>query len=215
MNHIYLISGLGADKRAFQRLKFEGFDITCLDWIKPVKNESLEDYCVRLVDQIKHFRPILIGLSFGGVVAIEIAKIIEVEKIILISSVETKNQLPLYLRIVGILGLCKLVPISKLKTSGALSEWFFGVTCEQEKKMLNEILADTNPDFLLWAFAKIPTWQNKRVHPNTFHIHGEEDRIFPIKNIKPVIPIQGGSHFMILNRAEEISRKVNEILMLS
>jgi len=44
------------------------------------------------------------------------------------------------------------------------------------------------------------------------HIHGDQDRIFPIKNIKPDYVIKGGTHMMVWNRADEISAIINGLL---
>ncbi len=86
--HIYLISGLGADYRVFQKIDLEANSYTHIKWDKPKsQNQSIIDYTKGLLAQIKHENPILIGVSFGGMIAIEIAKLIPVRKIIIISSV--------------------------------------------------------------------------------------------------------------------------------
>src|SRR6478609_5267876 len=112
---VYIVSGLGADERVFQYLDLSGYDIKHIQWIIPVKNESLQEYARRLSAQIKHEKPILIGMSFGAIMAVEIGKFIKTEKIILLSSVKTKNELPAYLKLIGKLRLHKLSPASLLK----------------------------------------------------------------------------------------------------
>ncbi len=89
---IYIFSGLGADERAFQRLDFSGYSINFIKWVLPNVKDTIESYATRLLEQIKTKKPILIGLSFGGIMAIEIAKQIETEKVILIASAKTKNE---------------------------------------------------------------------------------------------------------------------------
>lgn len=86
---IYLISGLGADERMFQRLNFYNFEPVYLQWISPKKNESISDYAARLKSQITEEKPIIIGLSLGGMMAVEISKQIKTEKVVLISSIKT------------------------------------------------------------------------------------------------------------------------------
>lgn len=76
MKKVYILSGLGADERVFKYLDFKDLDITFVQWIKPKPHEKLMDYVERLREQIKQDNPILIGLSFGGIVAAELAKII-------------------------------------------------------------------------------------------------------------------------------------------
>ena len=82
---LYIFSGLGADERVFQRLDFSDFSTTFVKWIIPQDNETIEHYTTRLLDQITTTKPILIGLSFGGIIAVEVAKQIDTEQVILIA----------------------------------------------------------------------------------------------------------------------------------
>ena len=77
---IYFISGLGADERIFQWLRYDGYRPIHIHWLPPERRESVEHYAHRLAQDIKDKRPIIVGLSFGGIVAIEIAKQIDVRK---------------------------------------------------------------------------------------------------------------------------------------
>ena len=78
--HIYLMPGLGANSLIFEYLDFpkEKYSIHLLDWIMPIKNESIENYCSRFSKLIIHDDIILIGVSFGGVLVQEMSKIIPV-----------------------------------------------------------------------------------------------------------------------------------------
>ncbi len=107
---LYIFSGLGADERVFQRLDFPGFSTTFIKWIVPQDKETIENYATRLLDQITTTNPTLIGLSFGGLIAVEVAKQIDTEKVILIASAKTKKEIPFYYRFAGQLGLQKLLP---------------------------------------------------------------------------------------------------------
>ena len=81
MKYAYLFSGLGADHRAFQYLDVPGYAMIHVKWIEQEKNETLERYVKRLAKQITMPNPVFIGLSFGGMVAIEVAKIVATEKL--------------------------------------------------------------------------------------------------------------------------------------
>ena len=206
MNRIYILSGLGADKRVFNKIDFEGLDIHFIEWVLPTKNETIEDYAFRLTEQIKTKSPILIGLSFGGMMATEIAKHIATKKIIIIASAKTKNELPFYYRFAGALKLNKFLPTKILKKKNLISNWFFGTTNEDDKKLLGEILNDTEPQFMTWAIDKIANWKNITKHANLIHIHGTGDRILPIKFTKSNIKIMNGGHFMTLNKSKELTQ---------
>ncbi|WP_309607749.1 alpha/beta hydrolase [Flavobacterium sp.] len=212
MKQIYLFSGLGADYRAFEKLDFSDFYITHINWIIPNKDESIENYAYRISIQIKAKNPILIGLSFGGMVAVEVAKFVEVEKIILLASAKTKYEIPFYYKIPGKLKLHKLIPASILKRANFLSYWFFGVENKSEKQLLKSILKDTDSIFLKWALDKIVTWKNTVTKKGLIHIHGTSDRILPLKFVKADFKIKNGGHFMTLNKNIELSNLIESII---
>ena len=136
---IYIISGLGADERVFQKLDFSGFKTTFIKWIVPLDNETIENYATRLLDQITTIKPTIIGLSFGGIVAVEIAKQIDTEKVILIASAKTKNEIPFYYRLAGQMRLHRFLPTSLLKKSNFITNWFFGTNSTFDKQLLKQI----------------------------------------------------------------------------
>lgn len=208
MKNVYIFSGLGADKRVFQKMDFSEYNATFVKWISPNKTENIENYVKKLTEQIKHEKPILIRLSFGGIIATEIAKIIETEKIILIASAKNKTEIPNYFRIAGKLNLHKLLPAKLMKMPNFFSFWFFGTENRNEKKILTEILKDTDEKFLKWAIDKIVTWKNEIEHKNIIHIHGTADRILPINFVNCQIKIENGGHFMTLNKAKELDEIV-------
>ena len=209
---LYIISGLGADERVFQNLDFSGFSTTFIKWLPPLDNESIEHYATRLLDQIKTTNPIIIGLSFGGIISVEIAKQIDTEKVILISSAKTKKEIPFYFRLAGQLGLHKLLPTNLLKKSNFITNWFFGTNSSYDKKLLNQILIDTEPIFLKWAIDKIVLWKNQSQIKNIFHIHGSSDRILPFRHVKPNSTIINGGHLMTLNKADELNEVIRKQL---
>jgi pimeloyl-ACP methyl ester carboxylesterase len=155
LQHIYLFSGLGADESVFQKLDFSNYEVTFVKWIEPIQNEPIEAYTKRISLQLKHPNPILIGLSFGGMMAIEVAKQIPTKKVILIASAKNRKEIPIYFRLLGWIRIDSLIPASILKKSNFLTYWFFGAETAANKLMLKEILLDTDAIFLKWAISKI------------------------------------------------------------
>lgn len=102
MSTVYIFSGLGVDRRVFDRIDFKDLDVKFIDWIDPIKNETLQNYAKRISRKITSENPILIGLSFGGMIAVEISKILNTKKIILIASAKNKYELPFIYRLFGI-----------------------------------------------------------------------------------------------------------------
>lgn len=202
---LYIFSGLGADERVFERLDFSGFSTTFISWLDPHDSDTIEHYATRLLDQITTAKPTLIGLSFGGLIAVEVAKQIDTKKVILIASAKTKIEIPFYYRFVGQIGLHKLLPLRLLKSSNLITNWFFGTTSMVDRQLLKQILIETDPSFLKWAIDKVVRWKNQTQTKNIFHIHGTTDRILPWCFIKCNATIINGGHLMSLNKADELN----------
>lgn len=209
---IYLISGLGADESIFAKLDLSDFDSVHIPWIHPLKNESIESYAIRLSNAIPEENPWVMGLSFGGMVGVEILKQRKGGTLILISSAKTKYELPQLYRYAGKMKLDRILPAKWLKCSGFWVYWLFGVESPEEKIMLKKILKGTDELFLKWAIGSILNWKNQTLPNRCFHIHGTKDRILSIRNINDCHPIEGGGHSMVYSRAEVISEWLKEIL---
>lgn len=207
---LYLLSGLGADRRVFDFLDLRGFNLIHIDWIKPFENEKIESYALRLLHQIKSARPTLIGVSFGGIIAIEIAKLIETNKLILLSSATTKADIPLRYRLAGNFWMNKLIPAPLYRKANFVVYWLFGVKKKKEKELLKAIMDDADNDFVDWATNKIANWDNEQLLPNLITIHGTADRILPLRKADHVV--HHGGHLMVVSKAEEVSRILRKVL---
>ena len=212
MKRIFILSGLGTDDRVFKHLEFPGCEATYIKWVIPSEKETLPEYAKRLTQQINIDTPILIGLSFGGMVATEISKLITTEKLILIASAKTFKEIPFYFRIAGKLNLHKLLPANFFKRQSFISNWLFGLKTLSDKKLLSEILFDTDPKFLKWSINEIVKWKNAIKSPNVKHIHGTADRILPYRFVQADYSIKNGGHFMTVNKSAEINSILKNLL---
>jgi pimeloyl-ACP methyl ester carboxylesterase len=213
-NSVYIFSGLGTDERVFQKLKFENVNVTFIQWIPPKSKETLEEYVVRISKQITSESTILVGLSFGGMVAVEVSKIIKTKKLILLATAKGKKEIPIYFRFLGKIGFHKLIPSNVFRSANLFTYWFFGIDSNFERKLLKQILVDMNPTFLKWAIDKIVNWENIIIPQNAIHIHGSKDRILPLKFIQYDVKIQGGGHFMTINKYLELNEIIKSELEL-
>ncbi|MBL1411447.1 alpha/beta fold hydrolase [Sphingobacterium faecale] len=212
MKKVYILSGLGVDSRVFDRIDFTGYDVTHLEWIAPRAKENMMSYAKRIAEVITEKNATIIGLSFGGMIAMEIAKIRDVRKIVLLASAKGHKELPRFNRIFGSLNLHRLVPERILKHHSRFSDYLFGISSPEESLMLKQILADTDPVFLKWAMDQIVHWKNDASPENIVHIHGDKDHIIPIKNIEPTHVIENAGHFMTISHAKEIEVLLKSIL---
>ena len=210
---IYIISGLGADKRMFQNFSFEGYNVIHIDWDLPLENETLQNYALRISENIKDENAILIGLSFGGILSVEISKIKKFKKVFLLSSAKTKFEIPFYYRFLGKLNLLRIIPSSILKRVNSLTYLVFGAKTNFEKNLLKDIIKNTDKHFLKWALHQIMNWKNENYSENIVHIQGDSDLILPHVFVKYDYLIKGGTHFMTLNQSKEIETIIIENLL--
>lgn len=208
IKRIYFVSGLGADERVFQFLEIPEVEKIHIHWIPTIKGESLQNYCQKLIQQIPTVEDsAIVGVSFGGIVAQEIAKLLDFKLVIIISSVKSISEFPWHFRLMRWIRIDKAIPEDKnaiSKTHG-ITEKMFGVQNEKEKKILRAVLDDIDPIFIKWAIGAMMGWNQKVPEVGLIHIHGDLDKVFPTKNIKNYIKVIGGGHLMLLNRAKEIS----------
>ena len=205
---IFAISGLGADKRVFKYLTLD-HELIPVEWIKPRTKEPIEAYAKRLIihykiDDESDFG--ILGVSFGGLIAVEMSKIIKPKLTILISSVETKHELSGLIKLAGKSGLIELIPKQFLHPPKAIAHFLFGT---DKIELLNSILEDTDLSFSKWAIRALLNWKNETKLPNLIKIGGTKDKLLPPKGEHTLL-IENGRHFMIVDKADIISEVLNK-----
>lgn len=205
MERIYCIPGIGADETVFKKLQVPGKELVHIHWPEFDKHDELGCYAQKIIPQIKEENPVILGLSFGGMLAIEIAKIHPVRKIILVSSAKTKYELPQYGKFFRTLILSQVIPSFLYTIPNTVTYKLFGAHKEEEIDMLKGVFENTDGKLMKWAMKAITLWRNETYPEPLVHIHGTADKILPIENIHANYIIEGGSHIMIYNRAQEIS----------
>lgn len=205
---IYFISGLGADKRIFQKLVIpEGYKVCYLDWLVPERSESLAAYSRRraeMIDVSEEF--VLVGVSFGGMVATEISQVLHPKDTIIISSAGCRTELPWYFRVAGFVRLHRTLPSFFFKIQTPFTFWFFGAASNESKQLLKQIINDTDAGFLRWAIKTILSWNRKIKPDEIYHIHGAVDHVLPAAYVKANQLVKDGGHLMVFGNAEEISQ---------
>jgi pimeloyl-ACP methyl ester carboxylesterase len=212
-NTVYFVPGMAAGPEIFRNIKLpdENYRIEVLEWLIPSKDESLQDYAKRMAARVKEPNAILIGVSFGGVVVQEMEKFLTLKKLIIISSVKTRSELPKRMRIAGFTKAYKLIPTSVILSAEDLTKFSIGPKSKKRLRLYQEYLNVRDKNYLDWALQKMVTWDRLTEVKGVVHIQGDRDTVFPIKYIKKSIVIPGGTHIMILNRGREISNKLLEL----
>lgn len=211
---IYLLAGLGFDQRIFSNLELSKYNINYLNWLEPKINESLKSFVVRMTRQIVGTSSpiILIGHSFGGIIVQEISKLVNVEKVIIISSIKSKEEIPVTLKFFKHFPLYKFFNQKLILRSFPIWARAFGYNSEKGRNLFIQMISNCTDNYFRWALDKIVNWQGTGNSEKVIHIHGTRDKTFPIKQIKKPITITDGSHFMVFSKAEEVSDILNREL---
>jgi pimeloyl-ACP methyl ester carboxylesterase len=216
---IYFISGLGADERVFSRLKLPPeWKIVYLGWPEFRKEDTVESYAKKYIPLIKTNEEfVLIGLSFGGMLVTELAKILKPKKTILISSIYSKEQLPASFRFIRNWRINRLFPAQIINIIPVSIRMQFGKLCldtksKEEKELVKDFIRKSSPRFLKWASGVILNWNNTIRPENIYHIIGDSDTVFPLKYINAHTVIPGGGHFMVFSRADEVTNAIVQII---
>lgn len=216
---IYLIPGFLTNETIYRDIRVQLNNPTeVIEFIPALQNESLADYAKRMCDKIDSTQPFyLMGTSFGGMLAIEMSKHVKPEKLILISSAKHRGELSLFMRQEKAASkFLPLIPEWVIKQTytrgfeigGKFIPRFKSIYRDDIRKMINSI----DGRFEKWVMRQFTKWDGKNHMEDVLHIHGDDDRVFPIKRIKDVKVIKGGSHAIILNRYKEVANLINAYL---
>jgi len=195
--------GMAANPTVFERIELpvEEFKMLWLTWKIPKKEESLKAYAQRMVEPIEKDKPVvLIGVSFGGVLVQEMSRFLMVKRLIIISSVKTKQELPARMKLARNSGVYKILPTGLLNYITQIEKLPVGSTIRKRLKLYQQYLSVNDKNYLEWAIKEMLCWEQVQPIEDIIHIHGEEDLVFPIKNISDCIRIPSGTHIMILNK---------------
>ncbi len=212
---VYLMPGMAASPIIFEYIKLpeDQFEIHWLEWIIPIEGESLESYAIRMIKKIKHTNIVLLGVSFGGVLVQEISKHITVRKLIIVSSIKAKHELPIHMVIAKKTKAYKLVPTHLLSNIEFLTKFAFNVTITKRLELYKKYLSVNDVKYLNWAIEQMVCWNQDEVLPDVIHIHGDNDKVFPFKNVSGCITIKKGTHIMIINKYKWFNEHLPRIIL--
>lgn len=205
----YFIGGFATDIRLFQHQLETIPDAIYLPFPQPEKGDTLESYALKFIPLIDRESPFnLVGQSMGGLIVMELIKHIHAEKIILISSVKCRAEMPAKFNLLRKSGLYRLVLGSFLVKGIELGTLFLPELIRYKglRRICLDMTYQNGATFLQWCSRAIVLWKGAPPQRrDIIHIQGTKDKMFPIKQLKNIIPVTGGSHLMLLTRAEEMT----------
>lgn len=211
---VYFMPGMAASPKIFEyiRLPEDRFSVHLLEWIKPEKKESLENYARRMCDFIKHPMPVLVGVSFGGILVQEMSRHLPVSRVVIISSVKHHSEFPKRFKIAQLTQVHKLFPTGLAANIEILQLLAFGEKWKKKLNLYEKYLSVRDKNYLDWAIDKIVHWQQTKIPDKLVHIHGTDDTVFPAACISNAIWVKNAGHAMVLSHAKWFNRHLPEML---
>ncbi len=213
--HVYFMPGMAAGSSIFKNIVLpEAIFVThLLEWFVPHKNMSLREYAKKMNKKIEHNNPVLIGVSFGGMLVQEMARHIPVKKVIIISSIKSTSELPRRLLFAKYTKVHKLLPTRLVNNVEFLAKYAFGEAVTKRLALYEEYLYIRDKTYIDWSIDQIVNWEPQEHEFQLIHIHGEKDAVFPIVNIENCIRVNNGTHTMILHRAKWFNEHLPTIIL--
>ena len=199
---IYILPGMGAAASMygapFRRLA----GVQYLDWPPYREERTIHDIALRIAGEHRIGASDTVGgSSLGGIVAAEIARIVALEKIILIGSTLVPGSISPILK--------KLSALSENAPVG-LMQMFAGATCALYENQLLQMFRSSSSLFMKAMSQAVFAWDG---NPNpscpVAQIHGAQDRVIYPPETRAVILPDGG-HLIALTHAREVAAFVAE-----
>ena len=212
---IYFMPGMAAGPEIFEfiQLSPQVFELHYLEWTIPDPKMTLTAYAKKMIGHIAHPNPVLIGVSFGGMLIQEMAKFMAVRKLIIISSVKRTRELPKKMLFAKYTKVHKLLPTGVVNNMELLAKYAFGEVLNKRLQLYERYLSVRDKRYMDWCIDQTVNWKQDDVPNNLVHIHGDRDTVFPIENITDCITVKKGSHAMIIHRAKWFNEHLPSIIL--
>ena len=213
--HVYFMPGMAANPTIFEYIKLpeDQFEIHWLEWMIPVKNESLESYAKRMIANIKHENIVLLGVSFGGILVQEMSKYMSLRKLFVVSSVKSKHELPKRMKVMKFTKAYKLLPTQLVGNIDFLAKYAFGETISKRIELYKKYLSVSDKQYLDWAIENVIEWDQDQPNPDAIYIHGDKDIVFPHSCTEDSIVLKGGTHIMVINKYKWFNENLPKLIL--
>ena len=206
---LVLLPGLGADARLFdaQRERFANIEVP--PWLPNRDGETLADYAARMARTVDSSQPFYLGgVSFGGMVAQEMARHLPAAGVFMIATCRSGRCIAPHLRYFA--QFSRILPRRTFEVGQCLSSLFvkkFGDLSEDQRHDFESMLDGVCPDFVRWGIIAITAWPGDvPLSMPVHHIHGADDQLIPVKNVQPDEIVPGGGHLINVTHADAVNR---------
>lgn len=215
--HIYAFPGQGADRRLFDSLRIDSsYVLQVIEYGTPEKGMNLQSFARSLAQHIDTTNPfVLLGVSLGGMICVELAEFLNPIKTIIISSAKNRSELPKKYKFQKAIPVYQIFPAQTLLWGAKIMQPIVEPDRNKNEEVFKSMLSGKSAKYMKRTIALIIHWERKENSKFIYHIHGTEDNTIPVKNIKkPFATISQGSHMMTLTKGIEVSKQISSILAI-
>jgi pimeloyl-ACP methyl ester carboxylesterase len=193
-----ILPGLGADSRMYPAPSYERLsDVVFAQWPEYTGETTLEDVAESVIARYKITKDMIVGgASLGGMVAIEIAKIVGIGKVLLIGSATRPSYVNPALE-----KLSTLAEITPIK----LIQILIDKTNLGYYHVAISMFEQSNPDFFRAMCKAIFKWKGRGGYNGAVcQIHGSDDMVIfpPAENVQIV---HGGGHVISMSHGHIVA----------
>ena len=211
---VYLIPGLGADHRLFERLQLAEHRIVFLDWPEMPAGTSIGGYAAVLAARVDATRKhALVGVSMGGMVAQEMAALTAPARVVILSSWKGPQEMPHAVKLLRATHPERMLTSAVVQRARSFLRWQLGASTPASAALLDQYLDGHDLARLKVQIAAVLDWQGPaRPVEGLVHIHGDSDHLMPLAPIRGPLVVRGGGHFMVHTMPDAVGRLLQEAL---
>ena len=206
-NIVYLIPAADMDERAIDGIQIAGVKVHRVKLPTLTDRSKLRDVTEHISKQINQENPILLGFCSGSVLAIEVAKIIEAQKIIVVSGITNGGDIVQSRKILAF--TFNALPEWSLLALGVFVSTFVTKVLRLNVKIPRIWLKVGQNKFILKHALSL---NSRDINGKMIRIHGAKDLIVPFAKTKADYIIPDGGHFMFVHRRKEVLQAIAQAI---
>jgi len=219
MPQLIFIPGIGANHLIFSKTLATFPQGKVSPWQVPLPQESLRDYARRWAPSFSKGPYVLVGHSFGGMVALELAKWVNIQSVVLLSSCWDTKVLDSRFRLLE--QISRWMPSNSIRRGlQALGPSVIarrqGVSPE-DRHLLVEMIRDLDLTFTRWAGFSALTWEGilfveEERNYRLYALHGRKDSVIPLVEAPWVEVVEDGRHLLPLTHPDRVNAIIRKAL---
>lgn len=205
---LILLPGMMADHRLLAEQQAAFPNLIIPPWPEHHPSDTIASFAEKIADPLRPIGPCVVGgVSFGGIVALELARHLNSPGCILISSISSPREMPFRFRILRPIGFLPEPAFNA--TTFAITRLFRSSMRRGVKRRSDQMLASP---FFSWATRAILRWKGCDPAIPIAQIHGDSDLTFPIGLTQPDHVVKGAGHMLVATHSDIVNEFIKQFV---